>query len=306
MTVRQVLALATAAVLLAGGCADTRSGSLGPAPTPAPPAQPSLTPGTATPTGAGATAQGSAAPDRPTRTGGPATDATARPAGTITIELWFSRAGRLAPTRRSRPATLATSRLALTELVAGPTLAERRAGLYTGLSSGFTVDTISDRVATVAFGPAFYAGSAAAARLRQAQVVYTLTQFPTVDRVRFLSGGKATGPPAGRTEYADLLPPIVVLDPVIGRRVTSPITVTGTADVFEATVTGRVLDHSGRQIATAFTTATCGSGCRGEYRLTLPYRSAGGAATVEIYQVSPKDGTRRDVVAVPVTLGASP
>ena len=102
----------------------------------------------------------------------------------------------------------------------------------------------------VRFGSAFYAGGAAAVRLRQAQVVYTLTQFPTVSRIRFVGDGQGAGTPVGRGQYADLLPPVVVLDPVIGQRVTSPITVAGTADVFEATVNVRLLDAAGRQIAT--------------------------------------------------------
>lgn len=223
---------------------------------------------------------------------------------TLTIQLWFTRGGRLSPTRRARPATLATSRLALTELTAGPTAAEQRAGLTTALPAepGFMIEGITDKVATVDFTSAFYAGASSTLRLRQAQVVYTLTQFPTVSKVRF----RSTGESAGRSAYADLLPPIVVLDPVVGQRVTSPITVSGTADVFEATVSVRLLDGAGRQLATAFTTATCGSGCRGSYKLTLPYRSTrADTGTVEVYQVSAKDGTRRDVMAVPVRLAAS-
>ncbi|HEY7271538.1 MAG TPA: Gmad2 immunoglobulin-like domain-containing protein [Actinoplanes sp.] len=276
---RRVLVLAAVVMLLVTGCSNPRSGSLGAAPTLAP----SGPAGTFTPPNV-------ADPVRP---------------GTITIQLWFTRDDRLSPTRRTRPATLATSRLSLTELTAGPSPAESRAGLTTGLSAEtpFTIEGISGGVETVRFGPAFYTGGSAAARLRQAQVVYTLTQFPTVSRVRFTADGQPAGAPVGRGEYADLLPPVVVLDPVIGQRVTSPITVTGTADVFEATVNARLLDADGKQIATAFTTASCGSGCRGDFRIRLPYKSGGGVATVETYWVSPKDGSRRDVVSVPVRLG---
>jgi immunoglobulin-like protein involved in spore germination/sporulation and spore germination protein len=277
---RRALILGMAVALLATGCSNPRSGTLGAAPTLAPSGP---TAGTSMPP---------TVPD-PGRT------------GTITIQLWFTRDGRLSPTRRTRPATLATSRLSLTELIAGPSAAESRAGLSTGLTAdtGFAIEGISGGVETVRFGPAFYAGGSAAVRLRQAQVVYTLTQFPTVGRVRFVGDGQPAAAPVGRAEYAGLLPPIVVLDPVIDQRVTGPITVTGTADVFEATVNARLLDAGGRQIATAFTTASCGSGCRGDFRIRLPYRSGGGrTATVEVYWVSPKDGSSRDVVAVPVRL----
>jgi hypothetical protein len=158
-------------------------------------------------------------------------------------------------------------------------------------------------VATVSFTAGFYAGGRDAARLRQAQVVYTLTQFPTVSTVGFQSDREAVGAPVGRGAFADLLPAIVVTAPVIGERVAGPVTVTGTADVFEGTVSARVLDATGREIGTAFTTATCGSGCRGDFRLTLPYRlPADQDGVVEVYEVSPKDGSRVDVVAVPVFL----
>ena len=278
---RRVLVLAAAVALLTTGCSDPRSGTLGAAPTLAP---------------SGSATAAAPSEDPP--------ESTPRP-GTITIQVWFARDGRLSPTRRTRPATLATSRLALTELTAGPSAAEAGAGLTTGVTAdaGFTIEGISGGVETVRFGPAFYAGGSGAVRLRQAQVVYTLTQFPTVSRVRFTGDGRPAGTPVGRGEYADLLPAIVVLDPAIGQRVASPITVTGTADVFEATVNARLLDAAGRSIATAFTTASCGSGCRGDFRIRLPYRSGGGRpATVEVYWVSPKDGSSLDTVRVPVHL----
>jgi hypothetical protein len=125
-----------------------------------------------------------------------------------------------------------------------------------------------------------------------------------VSKVGFQSDREPVGWPLGRGDYADLLPAIVVTAPLIGQRVENPIVVTGTADVFEATVSVRVLDAAGREVATAFTTATCGTGCRGDYRVTLPYRPpAERNGVVEVYEVSPKDGSRVNVVAVPVTLG---
>jgi len=274
MRTRRVPAVLTIVVLGVAGCVGPRSGSLGPAPT-------------------------------ASRTAIPA--ASPSPTATITIQLWYTRAGRIVPTRRTRPATLATSRLSLTELAAGPAPAEAAAGLTTAFPAGtaFDIVGITDGVATVSFTAGFYAGGRDAARLRQAQVVYTLTQFPTVSTVAFQSDREARGGPVGRGAFADLLPAIVVTAPLIGERVASPVTVTGTADVFEGTVSARVLDAAGREISTAFTTATCGSGCRGDYRLTLPYRlPADQDGVVEVYEVEPKDGSRVDVVAVPVFLAA--
>jgi hypothetical protein len=85
--------------------------------------------------------------------------------------------------------------------------------------------------------------------------------------------------------------------------VTSPVTVSGTADVFEATVSVRILDSAGHEIARTFTTASCGTGCRGDYSVTIPYsvpRTAPG--TIEVFESSAKDGLPVNVQLIPVTL----
>jgi Immunoglobulin-like domain of bacterial spore germination len=77
--------------------------------------------------------------------------------------------------------------------------------------------------------------------------------------------------------------------------------------VFEATVSLRLLDASGREIATRFTTATCGSGCRGSWSVSVPYRvGRTQRGTVQVYEVSAQDGSRQHVVNVPVMLAAAP
>ncbi|MFC3502117.1 Gmad2 immunoglobulin-like domain-containing protein [Micromonospora krabiensis] len=290
---RPQVAVLLAAALATAGCAPPRSGSLGPAPTAAPP---SAAPTPSIPVTGGTTV----GPGPATSSPGPApatSSPTSAPTATVTLELWFVRDGRLAPTRRTRPGTPATSRLALTELAVGPTAAESSAGLTTLVPGGTEPVGVAGGVATVRLG----AAAAATRRLREAQVVWTLTQFPTVRQVRFDPPG-ADGP-VDRGDYADLLPPVVVTNPVIGQRITSPLTVTGTADVFEATVSVRLLDAGGREIATTFTTASCGSGCRGDYRTALGWRvAAEQRGVLEVYEVSAHDGSRINVVQVPVTL----
>ncbi|WP_262286443.1 Gmad2 immunoglobulin-like domain-containing protein [Micromonospora sp. MA102] len=296
---RRLIPPLAALLLLTAGCAPPRTGTLGPAP-----AGPSPTTAAAGPTGASSapTPPAPGTPTTPGRTGTPATAAPPAPDGTLAVQLWFARGGKLVPTRRALPATMATSRLALTELAAGPSPAETAAGLTTLVPAGTQVTRIAGGVATLSPPAGFDAGGAASARLRRAQVVWTLTQFPTVRRVAFAPADAATA----RDDYADLLPPIVVTAPAIGERVTSPVTVTGTADVYEATVSVRVLDAAGREIGTAFTTASCGSGCRGAYRLNVRYgRATAGPGTVEVYEVSARDGSRINVVRVPVHLTAA-
>ncbi|MGY0006007.1 Gmad2 immunoglobulin-like domain-containing protein [Micromonospora sp. I033] len=295
---RRLIPPLAALLLLAAGCAPPRTGTLGPAPagpSPTTAAGPTGAPTAPTPSAPGTSAT-------PGRTGTPATAAPSPPDGTLTVQLWFARGGKLVPTRRALPATVATSRLALTELAAGPSPAETAAGLSTLVPAGTQVTRIAGGVATLSPPAGFDAGGAATARLRRAQVVWTLTQFPTVRRVAFAPADSATG----RDDYADLLPPIVVTAPAIGDRVGSPVTVTGTANVYEATVSLRVLDGAGQEIGTAFTTASCGSGCRGGYRLDVRYRrAAAGPGTVEVYEVSARDGSRINVVRIPVQLAAA-
>jgi hypothetical protein len=294
-----------AAALSLPACGPSPAGSLGAAPTGRPAAGPS-SPAPSSP----APSSPATAPDKG---GGTTTGTGDRPGGgvpdgrTITIEVWFTRDGALFPTRRTRPVTLATSRLALTELVAGPSAVESAAGVGNGIAGSTTFDvSISGAVATVDLPGSFYGGGRDPARLRQAQVVYTLTRFPTVSAVGFQRDGVPAGAPVDRSDYADLLPAIVVTSVAIGDRVTSPITVAGTANVFEATVSIRVLDAAGNPVKTAFTTATCGSGCLGDYSTTVSYRSgAEQAGTLRVYEVSAADGSAMNVVDIPVTLAAS-
>ncbi|NUR70831.1 MAG: spore gernimation protein [Hamadaea sp.] len=279
-------------VLLAAvaGCTP-KSGTLGDAPSGAPPTSAGASPSGTSGETPSAAATGSAGPTRP--------------AGTLTISLWLVHAGKLAYTQRTSPATQETSQLALTELTSGPTTVESSAGLTTGFPGGttFRIAGISNGVETVSFSPGFYDGGRDAARLRQAQVVYTLTQFSTVTKVAFQRDGEALAAPVGRADYTDLLPAIAVTSPVIGQRRGSPITVAGTADVFEATVNIRVLDAAGKPIATTFTTATCGSGCRGSFSVRVSYRVGHDqAGVVEVFWISPNDSSHQDVVRIPVTL----
>ncbi len=64
---------------------------------------------------------------------------------------------------------------------------------------------------------------------------------------------------------------ITVETPKPGAEVSTPVEVAGTANVFEANVTVRLLDERGGELARRFTTATCGSGCRGEYSTQLAF-----------------------------------
>lgn len=96
---------------------------------------------------------------------------------------------------------------------------------------------------------------------------------------------------------------ITLESPVAGAAVTSPVKISGTADVFEATVSIRILDAGGNEIARTFTTATCGTGCRGDYKESVEFQvDAEQEGTIEVFEESAEDGSAINVVSVRVTL----
>jgi hypothetical protein len=220
--------------------------------------------------------------------------------------VWLERDGALFVTSRTEPSVPAVGQLALDALVAGPTDAEAAAGISTAIPSGSTADitSLAKGTATVELPLSFFQVGGGDLRIREAQVVYTLTQYRTIDRVALDAAG-LTQPiaPQGRSDFDDLLPPVLVATPSIGERVGNPVTVSGTADVFEATVSLKILDQTGTEIARTFTNATCGTGCRGDYSVTVRYHvTAEQPGTILVYQVSAKDGSMADVQSIPVTL----
>jgi germination protein M len=207
----------------------------------------------------------------------------------ISFQIWFHRGEQLFVATRTAEPTRAVGRTALEALLAGPSDAERLEGIQTQIPDGTELLGLSiDRgIATVDLTSEFESGGGSASMsMRLAQLVFTLTQFPTVKGVQFALDGEpidvlggegvVIDHPLARKDYADLLPPILVESPSTGESVPNPVTVSGTANLFEANVTVIVLDGAGKEIARTFTTATCGSGCRGEFSVTVPYKVAKG------------------------------
>jgi hypothetical protein len=107
---------------------------------------------------------------------------------------------------------------------------------------------------------------------------------------------------ATKTGSEDPLPPIVSESPLPGDSVASPIHVTGTANVFEATVSFEVRDHAGDVVMRGFTTATSGNGTRGTFETELAVPELAGPATIVAFEASAEDGSPLHVVQVPVTV----
>lgn len=96
---------------------------------------------------------------------------------------------------------------------------------------------------------------------------------------------------------------ISVTEPCAGEQVSSPLSVAGEANAFEATVSMRVLDENGDEIATAFTTAQCGSGCWGAFVGEIEFEvDREQPGTLEVFESSAEDGSDIHKVSIPVTL----
>src|SRR5215471_4360010 len=308
---KRLLILIISAVVSVGllaACGTGGAGKLGPVPTGS-----AGTTGGASPTGAASSPH----PSGPAGTAQPTTPAATSSQGTageVSLQTWFTRQGKLFGTQHGVPATVSVGRAALDQLLAGPSSAEYAAGVRSQIPAGTQLLglTISSRTATVDLSSSFVSGASPSAMpLRIAQVVYTLGQFPTVTGVLFkldgqgvtVLGGVPAQTPQTPAMYGGYLPAITVQNPAIGEQVSSPVTVSGTADVFEAVVSVRVLDSAGREIARTFSTASCGTGCRGDYSVPLSYAvSQAQPGTVEVFESSAKDGQPVNIQLIPVTL----
>jgi hypothetical protein len=96
---------------------------------------------------------------------------------------------------------------------------------------------------------------------------------------------------------------ITLKTPTVNAMLTSPVTISGDASVFEAALQWRISDTGGRVIAEGITTASLGAPGRGTYSVSVPYTvSTPTLAFVEVYSRSPKDGNIDELVRIPVTL----
>ena len=145
-------------------------------------------------------------------------------------------------------------------------------------------------------------------------IVNTLTEFPGIERVSFTVEGKVDeqtrdwwghvglyDQPFKRNISVVWEPVIWVTSPQPGDKVSSPLKVTGTARVFEATVNLRVLDKDGNKLAETHTMATAGAPERGTFETDIEFpKPSTDKGYVEALWYSPKDGSELDKVRVPV------
>jgi hypothetical protein len=297
---RLIAALAATGLLVAAGCAGQGAVGVEPVDTDS---------GSHTPGGGASTTPSTEPTTGPTPSDSPTTPPTDPTPGTVTYEVWFTLNDRLSPVTRTEPATQAVGSASLSALLAGPDAGEAQAGQGTQIPPGTKLLGLD------LSGEFLSGGSAVSEFTRIGQVVFTISQFRTVDDVNlrldgdpvktFDQQGRSLGRAWTRQDFELLLPAIIVESPAVGQTVTSPVTVSGTADVFEATVSLRILDRDGSVLAEAFTTATCGSGCRGDFSEAVGFHvTQTEPGTVMVFESSAEDGRPINVLRIPVILQA--
>jgi len=232
---------------------------------------------------------------------------------TIDVLVYLVRGETLGVASRTVQRTETVGSAAIGELLSGPTDQDAEAGLATEIPEGTSLESISieDGTATVDLSADYESGGGTLSmQLRVAQVIYTLTQFPTVERVSFMIDGmpvEAIGgegivvsPPVTREDFADnTLPAILVESPTPWQEVSSPMRAHGMSNTFEATFLYEIVDPSGRIVAEGFVTATSGSGVWGTFDVTLPFEiEQEGIGSLIVFEESAKDGSRVNLVEI--------
>lgn len=250
----------------------------------------------------------------PPETQQPTPGQTPTPAAELAVSVFFTRDEHIATGGRTVEVP-AVARGAMEELLAGPNAFERDLGMGSEAPAGTRLldINIANGLATVDLSREFESGGGSLSMTtRVAQVVYTLTQFETVDRVTIRLDGKdvdaigGEGVPAKnltRDDFRDNTPLILVESPAPGAEVRSPLRVSGTSNTFEATVEWLVTDWDGRIVKEGFTTATAGTGTWGTFAFEVDLSGlAPGRITLVVFESSAKDGSPTNVYEVPLTL----
>jgi germination protein M len=238
---------------------------------------------------------------------------------TMTVSVYFLRETRLgkavgtAHREIEIPEGKTVAKSAITELLAGPTDEEAEIGLKTAIPEKTKLKSINlvseTKVATIDLSTDFTNGNPETLEAQIAQVVYTLTQFPTIEKVAFqidgqdvdLIGDIDLSQPVDRADFEAVTPLIFVESPAPFDKVSVPLRITGTANTFEAVFQADVIDEDGNVLVHETLMATSGTGTRGTFDETLDFTpSESGEITLLVYELSAKDGAVVNDVEIPL------
>ncbi|HEY4607486.1 MAG TPA: GerMN domain-containing protein [Acidimicrobiia bacterium] len=262
----------------------------------------------------------------PTTTKPPATTTTTLPPADVAVVPYFyvDEAGHenrqgpfLLPVTRDVSATRAVARAAMEQLLAGPSDGEKDG--VPSISTLIPDDvrllglTITDGIATVDLSAAFEAtDDSAVVAQRVAQVVFTLSRFPTVQEVLFLQDGAAIKVPIGNGQIVDR--PVNIGDflefaaalhvetPSYRGQGANPLHVMGFGAVFEAAFSYALTDDDGLIVAEGHAMTNNGTGWGG-FDFTISYEvDQAQVGSLIVWANSAKDGSRIDIREYPVGL----
>ncbi len=132
------------------------------------------------------------------------------------------------------------------------------------------------------------------------EVLFTVDGEPIT---QFGSEGLDLSEPVGRDSFLDQLNP-VIMDSAAAVSEDGPLTMTGVANVFEATVNYLLVDEAGDTVHEGVTMATCGTGCWGSFSINIDdFDFSATPVTLKVFTYSAKDGEPVDVVSMPVGVG---
>jgi germination protein M len=253
----------------------------------------------------------------PTATPEPTVTPEPEPQDKTAVRVYLTRGEHLGVGTREVPKTTAVARAALEQLLSGPTAEEAEAGLGTVIPQGTRLlgVSVANGVATVDLSREFESGGGSLSMLmRVSQVVFTLTQFDTVDRVAFMIDGAPVesiggegimvSPSVGRDDFAaHTAPAILVESPTPWQTVKSPMRVTGLSNTFEGTFLYNVVDPRGLIVAEGYTTSTGGMGTWGAFDFTVTYDiSYEGVGALIVFEQSAEDGSQIHLVEIPLRM----
>ena len=224
------------------------------------------------------------------------------------------------PVTRTIEPTVEVARAAISALIAGPT-AEEQAGtpaISGGLPDGTMLLglTIADGAARVDLSAEIEdVGGTFGETAVLAQLVFTLTQFPTVDEVVLLIEGEevefygshvmGVTPSLTRDSFlgGGLVAEILIDDPAWFAQTESPLLVSGLARAFEATVQWALYDNDGLLIDDGFTMASAGGPDWGTFQFAIPYSvDTPQLGALMMWEQSARDGSRIHLVEHPIWL----
>lgn len=143
------------------------------------------------------------------------------------------------------------------------------------------------------------------------QLIYTATALEGIEEVHFIvnnepivafgSEGLGLESSVNRESFQENLGLIYLTEPVVADGDGS-MEVVGISNTYEATVNLLVRNGAGEVVHEAFTTATCGTGCWGDFEFTIEEALVDADSTIQVLAYSAEDGEPADVITVPVTV----